>query len=58
MIGMLIVFAVLTVAIGVGITLWRDMNKKERWAVMKTYIFGAFCALLASVVLSVIVILF
>ena len=58
MIGMLIVFAVLTVAIGVSITLWRDMNEKERWNVVKTYAFGALCALLASVLLSVIVILF
>jgi drug/metabolite transporter (DMT)-like permease len=58
MIGMLIVFAVFTVIIGVGITVWRDMNQKERWNVMKTYAFGALCALLASVLLSVIVILF
>jgi hypothetical protein len=58
MIGMIIVFAVFSVIIGVGITLWRDMNQKERWNVLKTYAFGAFCALLALVVLSFIVILF
>jgi|688.fasta_scaffold1111554_2 hypothetical protein len=58
MIGMIIVFAVFAVAIGVGITVWRDMNQKERWNVLKTYAFGAVCALLAMVVLSFIVILF
>lgn len=58
MIGMIVVFAVLSVAIGVGITLWRDMNKKERWAVTKTYAFGAMCGLIAFAILFVIVNLF
>lgn len=55
---MIVAFAVLTVLIGVGITAWRDMKGKERWMVVKTYAFGALCAALAMVLLSVFVILF
>lgn len=58
MIKMIIAFAVLTTAIAIGITTWRDMKGKERWMAVKTYGFGAICAALAIAVLSVIVILF
>ena len=58
MIGMIVVFAVLSVAIGVGITVWRNLSQSERWDIVKTYFFGAICAMIALAVLAVIVILF
>ena len=55
---MIVSFAVLTVLIGVVITLWRDKTAKQRWGILKTYAFGALCAMLAGTVLFFIVILF
>lgn len=55
---MIMAFALLTVLIGVGITVWRDKTAKERWGVIKTYLFGALCALIAIIILMFIVVLF
>jgi hypothetical protein len=58
MIGLLLVFAILIVAIHFGITAWRNMSDKERWTLTKFVTYSIIVALLAVLVMTVIVILF
>ena len=51
-------FIVLWVFVTGLIGLWRQMNDKERWSLVKTCSYGAATATLAFVILIVIVILF
>jgi hypothetical protein len=58
MIRLWLAFAVFAVLIHFGITAWRNLNGKERWALTKSIAYSILVALLAVLVMSVIVILF
>jgi hypothetical protein len=58
MIGLLLVFAVLIVAIHFGITAWRNSNNKERWTLTKFVMYSIIVALLAVLVMTVLYIVF
>ncbi len=58
MIRMIMVWAILSVAIGLGIAGWRTMTGKEKWHLTKIIAYGTMCSLVAVVLLSFIVILF
>ena len=58
MIRIWLAFAVLAVVIHFGITAWRNMTGKERWALTKSIVYSILVALLVVLVMTVIVILF
>jgi hypothetical protein len=58
MIRLWLVFAVLAVLIHFGITVWRKMEGKERWALTKSISYSIIVSLLSLVVMTAIVILF
>ena len=58
MIRLWLAFAIFAVLIHFGITAWRNMNGKERWALTKSVMYSIFIALLAVLAMTVIVILF
>ena len=58
MIRFVFVFAILAVLIHFGITVWRKMERKERWSLTKTAFYSILVALLAVLVMTIIVILF
>jgi hypothetical protein len=58
MIRIWLVFAILAVIIHFGITAWRNLNGKERWALTKSVTYSIIVALLAVLAMTVIVILF
>ena len=58
MIRIWLVFAILAVLIHFGITAWRNLNGKERWALTKSVTYSIIVALLAVLAMTVIVILF
>jgi hypothetical protein len=58
MIRLWFVFAVLAVLIHFGITVWRRMERKERWSLTKSLFYSILVALLAVLVMTIIVILF
>jgi len=58
MIRLWLVFGILAVLIHFGITVWRKMEGKERWALTKSLTYSIIVALLALLVMTTIVILF
>ena len=58
MIRLWLAFAIFAVLIHFGITAWRNMNGKERWALTKSVTYSIIIALLAVLAMTVIVILF
>jgi hypothetical protein len=58
MIRFVFVFAILAVLIHFGITVWRKMERKERWSLTKTAIYSILVALLAIVAMMFLVVLF
>ena len=58
MIRLWLAFAIFAVLIHFGITAWRNMNGKERWALTKSVMYSIIIALLAVLAMTVIVILF
>lgn len=58
MIRMVLIWAILSVVIGLGIDFWRSMTGKEKWHLTKTIAYGTICSLVAIVFLAFIVILF
>jgi hypothetical protein len=58
MIRLWLVFGILAVLIHFGITVWRKMERKERWSLTKTAFYSIIVALLALLVMTTIVILF
>jgi hypothetical protein len=58
MIRLWLAFAVFAVLIHFGITAWRNLNGKERWALTKSVTYSIIVALLAVLAMTVIVILF
>jgi hypothetical protein len=58
MIRLWFVFAVLAVLIHFGITVWRRMERKERWSLTKSLFYSIIVSLLALAVMTAIVVLF
>jgi hypothetical protein len=58
MIRFVFVFAILAVLIHFGITVWRKMERKERWSLTKTAFYSIIVSLLAIVAMMFIVVLF
>ncbi len=58
MIRMIGVWILLSVVIGVLVTLFREGTNKERWQLTKTVAFAIMCGLIASMLLGFIVVLF
>ena len=55
---MILVWLVLSIAIGFGISAWRSLAGKEQWQLTKYAAYATMCSLVAVVLLSFIVILF
>lgn len=55
---MILVWFILTVAVGAGIAAWRQLSGKEQWQLTKTVAYATMCSLVAVVALSFIVIMF
>jgi hypothetical protein len=58
MIRLWFAFAILAVLIHFGITVWRRMERKERWSLTKTAFYSIIVSLLALAVMTAIVVLF
>jgi len=58
MIRLWFVFAVLAVLIHFGITVWRKMERKERWTLTKSITYSIIVSLLAVLAMTIIVVLF
>ncbi len=55
---MILVWLVLSIAIGLGIDYWRSMAGKEQWQLTKYIAYATMCSLLAVVVLAGLVVFF
>lgn len=55
---MILVWLILSVAVGVGIAAWRKLSGKEQWQLTKYAIYATMCSLAAVVALSFVVIMF
>jgi len=58
MIRLWLAFAILAVLIHFGITVWRKMEGKERWALTKSIFYSIIVSLLALMVMTGLVIAF
>jgi hypothetical protein len=58
MIRYVLIFAVLTALIYVGIHGWRLLSNLDKWTVIKTLTLSVLCATIAFAVLTTIVVLF
>jgi len=58
MIRLWLAFVVFAVVIHFGITIWRNMEEKERWSLTKTAFYSTIVSLLALAVMTGIVVLF
>ena len=55
---MILIWVILSVAIGAGIAAWRSMSGKEQWQLTKLFAYATMCSLLAVVVLAGLVVFF
>lgn len=55
---MILIWLILTVAIGAGIAAWRQLSGKEQWQLTKYIAYATMCSLVAVVALSFIVVMF
>jgi hypothetical protein len=55
---MILVWFILSVAIGAGIAAWRQLSGKEQWQLTKYIVYATICSLVAVVALSFIVVMF
>jgi hypothetical protein len=55
---MILVWLILSIAIGAGITAWRSMSGKEQWQLTKIVAYATMCSLVAVVLLGFFVVLF
>jgi hypothetical protein len=58
MIRLWLAFVIFAVLIHFGITVWRKMERKERWSLTKSLFYSIIVSLLALAVMTAIVILF
>jgi hypothetical protein len=55
---MIVIWVLLSAALGAGIAGWRSLAGKEQWQLTKIIAFATMCSLVAVVLLSFIVVLF
>lgn len=55
---MILIWFILSVAIGAGIAAWRQLSGKEQWQLTKYIAYATMCSLVAVVLLGIIVVLF
>lgn len=55
---MILIWLILSVAIGFGIMAWRQLNGKEQWQLTKLVGYATMCSLVAVVLLGIMVVLF
>lgn len=55
---MILIWFILTVAVGVGIAAWRQLSGKEQWQLTKYIAYATMCSLVAVIALSFIVVMF
>ena len=55
---MILVWFILTVAVGAGIAAWRQLSGKEQWQLTKYIVYATMCSLVAVVLLAFLVVLF
>ena len=55
---MILVWFILTVAVGVGIAAWRQLSGKQQWQLTKTVAYATMCSLVAVFALSFFVLMF
>jgi len=55
---MILIWLILSVAIGFGIMAWRQLGGKEQWQLTKTVAYATMCSLVAVVLLGIMVVLF
>ena len=58
MIRMILTYILITVGIGFGIAVVREMSGQERWSLFKTAMFSLLCSGLALVLIMFVVVLF
>ena len=58
MIRLWLAFVILAILIHFGITVWRRMERKDRWSLTKTAFYSIIVSLLAIVAMMFIVVLF
>jgi hypothetical protein len=55
---MILIWVILSVAIGFGITGFRQLSGKEQWQLTKIAVYATMCSLVAVVLLGILVVLF
>ena len=55
---MILVWFILSVAVGAGIAAWRQLSGKEQWQLTKTIAYATMCSLVAVVALAFLVLMF
>jgi hypothetical protein len=55
---MILIWLILSVAIGFGIMAWRQLSGKEQWRLTKIVAYATMCSLVAVVLLGIMVVLF
>jgi hypothetical protein len=55
---MILIWLMLSVAIGFGIMAWRQLSGKEQWQLTKLVGYATMCSLVAVVLLGILVVLF
>ena len=55
---MILIWLILSVAIGFGIMAWRQLSGKEQWQLTKLVVYATMCSLAAVVLLAGFVVVF
>jgi hypothetical protein len=55
---MILMWLILSVAIGFGISTWRNLTGKEQWQLTRYVAYATMCSLVAVVLLGILVVLF
>lgn len=55
---MILIWLLLSVAIGAGVAAWRQLSGKEQWQLTKIIAFATMCSLVAVVLLGFVVVMF
>jgi hypothetical protein len=58
MIRVVLIWLMLSVAVGVGITAFRSLTGSEKWELTKIVAYATICSLVAVVLLGILVVLF
>jgi hypothetical protein len=58
MIRVILIWLMLSVAVGIGITAFRSLSGSEKWELTKIVAYATMCSLVAVVLLGILVVLF